>query len=398
VRKEYRRLLVLAFLVLFLSGCNSLKSLKRERAVPGPDVSEAEVVGVPGVRYNFSSKEGVDDFVSDFDALQKGDPPPRPQETVSFLTISGGGDKGAFSAGLLSGWTKRGDRPEFKLVTGISTGALIAPFAFLGSDYDDVLRLYTTADQSVVFNKRGFLTGFFADGLFDTAPLYQLISELVDEEVIRKIAHEYSVNHRWLLIATTNLDAQVPIKWNMGKLASVGTPEAIELFRKVILASASIPGAFPPVMIDVEVNGDRYQEMHVDGGASRQVFLYPAAITRRIKSEYAIRDVDREVYIIRNGDFKPKPSETDRFTVPIVLKTVKQLLLYQGIGDLFEIYVTTQQDNIGYNLAFISSAEFDFPRAESFSKEYMSKLFDYAEDKAANGYPWFNEPFGLSIE
>jgi hypothetical protein len=151
------------------------------------------------------------------------------------------------------------------------------------------------------------------------------------------------------------------------------------------------------VMLDVEVNGNRYQEMHVDGGASRQAFLYPPALTKRMKSEYPIPDVSREAYIIRNADFTPEPSETERFTASIVLKTLKQLILFQGMGDLYEMYVTTQQDNVGYNLAFISD-EFDFPHTKEFGQEYMKQLFDYAESKAADGYPWLNEPFGLSIK
>ena len=384
----------LVFLV-WLTGCSTLE---RVPAVPSEyDFSEVEVVGVPDVRYDIFTKNGINELVSHFHDLQQGYV--RKNNTAAFLSISGGGDNGAFTAGLLNGWTKSGKRPNFRLVTGISTGALIAPFAYLGSDYDATLKdLYTSVTPSDIYRKRNLVEGLFADSLADTEPLYNLISKYVDEDFLKKVAYEYRENRRFLLIGTTNLDSKKPVFWNMGRIAMVGTPEALTLFKKVMLASASIPGVFPPVMLDVEVNGKKYQEMHVDGGANTQAFLYPPALTQKLKEENTFDDqIKREAYIIRNADLSPEGEEVKRRTLPIVLKTVGQLIHTQGVGDLYKMYISTQQDNVGYNLAYIED-DFNFPHPEEFDQAYMKALYDYGEKKATNGYKWFKEPFGLSVK
>ena len=199
----------------------------------------------------------------------------------SLLAISGGGDNGAFGAGVLVGWSESRTRPSFKIVTGISTGALIAPLAFVGPEYDPLLaEMYTTIGQSDIFEKRPVLAGLVSDALADSMPLRNLIAKYVDAKLVARIAEE-SRRGRALVIITTNLDAGVPVIWNIGAIAESGRPEAIGLIRKILLASASIPGFFPPVMFDVTVDGVAHQEMHVDGGASMQTFLYPAALQVR---------------------------------------------------------------------------------------------------------------------
>jgi hypothetical protein len=197
---------------------------------------------------------------------------------LELLAVSGGGDNGAFGAGLLCGWTEAGNRPQFKAVTGISTGALIAPFAFLGSDYDHVLRtVYTSVKPTDIATRRNLLAAIANDGMADNSPLWELISKFVDQSFLDKIAEEHQ-HGRVLLIGTTDLDARQPVMWNMGIIASSKAPGALELFRGILLASAAIPGAFPPKMIRVDVDGKPYEEMHVDGGASTQVFLYPPSM------------------------------------------------------------------------------------------------------------------------
>ena len=171
-----------------------------------------------------------------------------------------------------------GTIPTFKLVTGVSTGALIAPFAFLGGAYYNRLRtLYTTITPSDVMKKIGLYGAVFGDALADTTPLYQLISRYLDERMLADIADAYR-GGRLLLIGTTSLDQQRPVIWNIGAIAATGRPEALTLVHKILLASAAIPGAFPPVLIDVQAGGGTYQEMNVDGGAVAQTFLYPGNI------------------------------------------------------------------------------------------------------------------------
>jgi hypothetical protein len=218
-----------------------------------------------------------------------------------YLAISGGGSNGAFGAGLLCGWTKRGDRPEFEIVTGVSTGALIAPFAFLGPEYDEELeRFYTSVTDADIFELRGTLSGLLSDAVASTAPLRRLIEETVDDEMIAQIAAEHARGRR-LLIGTTNLDVSRPVQWDLGYIASSGMPGAKKLIHDVLLASAAIPILFPPVLIQVEANGARYDEIHVDGGVCNQVFFASLDVNlRRILERLDIKGRP-QLYIIRNG-------------------------------------------------------------------------------------------------
>lgn len=195
----------------------------------------------------------------------------KPAPVSNLLALSGGADDGAFGAGLLVGWSAQGTRPQFDLVTGISAGALIAPFAFLGRAYDDKLAgLFTSYSADQIY-QANILSGLFGgNALADSAPLASLIEHYVDPPLLRRIAEERAKG-RFLLVGTTNLDAQRPVYWDMGKIAARGDRRALELFRKVLLASASIPGIFPPVLIEVEAGGQGYQEMHVETLTSAKV-------------------------------------------------------------------------------------------------------------------------------
>jgi predicted acylesterase/phospholipase RssA len=310
------------------------------------------------------------------------------------VAISGGGDNGAYTAGLMNGWTAAGTRPEFKLVTGISTGALIAPFAFLGSKYDATLKeVYTTISPKDVLESRSFLAGVLSDAMADNAPLWSLTRKTVTADLLKEIAAEYAKG-RFLLIATADLDARRPIIWDMGKIASYGTPEALDLFVSVMIASASIPGGFPPTMIEVEVDGRRYQEMHVDGGTMAQVFAYPASI--RVKEAAAAVGVTRErrLYVIRNARLDAEWSHVERSTMSIAARAVASLIQSQGIGDLYRIYAITQRDGVDFNLTYIPPT-FNVPHKEEFDNEYMRKLYDLGYEFAAKGLAWHKVPPGF---
>jgi hypothetical protein len=306
-----------------------------------------------------------------------------------FLAISGGGDNGAYGAGFLNGWTATGTRPEFKVVTGISTGALIAPFAFLGPKYDYVLqRVYTTTAQKDIFKKRGLKSLVFGDAMADSAPLARVIDSYVTPEFLGEVAAEYAKG-RELLVGTTNLDTLEPVIWNMTAIAASSDPRALTLFRRVLLASASIPGAFPPVMIDVNVDGRQYQEMHVDGGTVAQVFLYPPSFTLTGAPERK-----RVLYIIRNSRMDADWASTERRTMSIAMRSIDSMIRTQGIGDLYRIYATSQRDGLDFNLTYIP-ATFDTPHVEQFGTAYMKSLYDVAFEEAKAGPKWDKYPPGF---
>ena len=384
-------------LVLVLQGCASAPP--RHAAVPAELTAKAEIPEMSGVRYVAGgdmtelSRIAVQSVRIEQALLaEQGHKGPLPPAV--FLAVSGGGDNGAYTAGLLNGWTATGTRPEFKLVTGISTGALIAPFAFLGPKYDALLKtVYTTISPKDVLVPRGLIAGMMSDAMADNAPLWKLTRKSVTLDLLKEIAAEYAKG-RFLLMATVDLDARRGIIWDMGKIASYGTPQALDLFISIMIASASIPGAFPPTMIDVEAGGKRFQEMHVDGGIMAQVFVYPASIL--IAKEGAAAGITRErkLYVIRNSRLDTDWAQVERSTMTIAGRAIASLIHSQGIGDTYRIYAIAQRDGVDFNLTFIPST-FNFPHKEEFDTEYMRKLYDVGFDQGVKGIPWAKTPPGL---
>ena len=275
-------------------------------------------------------------------------------------------------------------------MTGVSTGGLTAPFAFLGPDWDAKLTaVFTMSKQSDIFIKRGITAAIFNDALADTAPLWTLVSRYADETMLAAIAREYA-RGRLLLIGTTDLDARRPVIWNIGAIAASGQPGSLDLFRKILLASASIPAFFPPVMIDVELNGQHYQEMHVDGGAVAQMFLYPPGLAYT----QAFRNAKpREVraWLIRNSRLDPNWTLVERQALTVAGNAIDAMIFYSGANDVNRIYFTTQRDRVDFNLAYIGT-DFTIKSKEPFDPEFMNALYSYARDKARAGYPWAKVP------
>ena len=392
---RFRTLILLA--VILMQGCASVPERK-----PLPE-DLSEMSNVPGFSDNIRFwGDNPPPFLPDWEKMSRAELRAQYHDLVgsehNYLAISGGGANGAFGAGLLIGWSEAGNRPEFTMVTGISTGALTAPFAFLGPAYDTQLReiysLYSTKDLIKVRNKLAVLTG---DAAADTGPLQAVIAKYVDEQMLQAIAKEFRDKGRTLLIGTTNLDAMRPVIWNISRIAISGHPKALELVRKLLLASASIPGAFPPVYIEVEANGQRYDEMHVDGGATNQVFLYPLGIDwKKIIEIFDVKGIP-SAYVIRNSMLAPQYESVKPKLRPIAGRTIDSLIRAQGIGDMHRMYLGTRRDGIDYNLAVIP-ADFREKPKEPFDLEYMGKLFDLGYRRAKQGYPWKKVPPGMDTE
>jgi hypothetical protein len=376
-----------------LGACGSAIRLP---AVPREATSRATVLGVRNERFFYlTDAQAINEEFQAAGARQGGRVAARGavQPVSNFLAVSGGGENGAFGAGLLNGWSETGRRPVFDLVTGVSTGALTAPFAYLGPDYDPKLRaVYTDITLQDVAISRGIISGAFADALADTAPLLATISRYLDEPMLKAIG-EAHMSGRLLLVGTTNLDAQKPVVWNIGAIAASGDPRALDLVRKVLLASAAIPGAFPPVMIDVEVDGEKHQEMHVDGGAFAQAFLYPAALGEMRQARQRRGERVREVHawIIRNARLDPDWAVVQRRTFGIAARAISTMIYTSGFNDVLRLYQRALADGVNFNLAFIG-ADFNQQPPEPFDQAFMRALFDYGLAQGRRGGDWVQRP------
>ncbi len=378
-------------LTVLTSGCSSVP----ERNPLPEELSErAEIPGIPGARFwaDDTPPETDEWFALTREQLKELYPATFATEH-NYLAISGGGQNGAFGAGLLNGWTEAGDRPEFTIVTGVSTGALIAPFAFLGPEYDHILKeVYTGYSTRDIVEPRGTIKTMFSDGATDSTPLQQKLAGYVDEKVMAAIAAEYKKG-RILDIVTTNLDAARPVAWNIGKIAASDSPGALQLIRDIMLASASIPAAFPPVMFDVEADGKLYDELHVDGGATSVLYLYPIGLNFEEMIAHLNVKGKPNVYTIRNGQLRRRWTSVERSTLPIAARSLDALMGSVVMGDMYRIYLATQRDGIDYHLAYIPDS-FTEESTESFDREYMTKLFSLGYEMAKNGYDWHTSPPG----
>ncbi len=308
------------------------------------------------------------------------------------LALSGGGSRGAYGAGLLTGWTAAGTRPEFDVVTGISTGALMATSAFLGPEDDAFLRLYSETSNEDIFEPRGRLGGFLGDAVYDTTPLRNLIAKILDENLLAAVAHEHEKGRR-LYIGTTNLDANVFTIWDMGAIAASGHPDSLQRYRDVVLASASVPGVFPPVYIPVEVGGQRYSQMHGDGSVREAVFYYQfVADPKEALAAVGMRlsDVDTHIYVLHNGqlyaDAKYRPVRAR--TLPIAGAAVAGLMRKNTISSLYRLWVEAVISGANFHLARIPDDVELSDNAINFDPEEMRRLFDVGYQQALNGTAW----------
>jgi hypothetical protein len=317
--------------------------------------------------------------------------PTVPLDQAYYLAISGGGGDGAYGAGLLAGWTKSGTRPPFEVVTGISTGALTAPYAFLGPAYDGKLKeIYTTISDKDVLRSTGPLGALFGSSLTDNSPLKALVAKHVTTELVDKIAAE-NAKGRKLLVGTTNLDAQRPVVWDMTAIAASGNPDRVQLFRDVLVASAAIPGVFPPQLIRVQADGKSYEELHVDGGTTTQAFL--------LSGENSLKEVDkalgfsrkRSLYVIINGTFAPQAEKTEPKTLAIATRSISTLIKNQSIGDVYKMYAQSARDGVSFYLASIP-ADFQEKGKSEFDQAFMRKLYDLGYQAGQGTGAWSRTP------
>jgi predicted patatin/cPLA2 family phospholipase len=385
--------------ILLTSGCASLAP---RNVLPQADAGQIELEGFHNIRFwgDASAREIQAIMMADTPRTDKTETRSssrieRHPPVSNLLAISGGAENGAFGAGLLVGWSDAGTRPTFDLVTGVSSGALIAPFVFLGHDHDGQLReIFTKYGRKDIFtyNVHGLIEG---SALADDTPLARLIEKYVDQTLLQEIARE-RIKGRILLIGTTSLDTQRPVLWDMGRIAMSNNREALGLFRKILLASATLPGVFPPVRIQVRVGGQSYDELHVDGGVTRQVFIAPSIFSVVSHGQKGKPVASPHLYVIRNGKIDPEWQSVSENVVSITQRSISTLIKNQAIGDLYRIYSVTKDEGIEFNLASIP-ADFNQTSDEPFDQKYMIALFNRGYDLGHENYSWVKAPPGLEL-
>jgi Patatin-like phospholipase len=369
----------LSIMGLAIAGCANEPRIAFTEA----DQDAAVPVGMPGnVRYWLDAPASVFENAPIRPVVQKG-------QLNIYLALSGGGGSGAYGAGVLNGWTESGTRPEFTVVSGISTGALIAPFAFVGPRCDAVLRqAYTSGEAEDLLRDPNPLGLLFGTGLYGRGRLRRLVEHYVDDDLLQAIAREDKKGRR-LLVVTTDLDAKRAVIWDMGAIAASGGPNALKLFRDVLAASASIPVLFSPQSIDVEVKGRQFQEMHVDGTVSTPFFTLPDAFV--FGGETIDVGEARRLYVIVNDRVEPNFTMVPQQAEGIAASSLATINRAYTQALLAQTYNFAQREHFSFKLTYVGK-EMPGSGGIGFETEHMLQLYRYGYDKARSGSFWETKP------
>jgi predicted acylesterase/phospholipase RssA len=332
--------------------------------------------------YNFS--EAIRAGILGFENIRIHADDPRPPKSVhdpwrpvtpkgkpSMLAISGGGAGGAFTVGILSAWSELGNRPRFDVVTGVSTGALIAPLAFLGSDYDERLRqlyLSNQAESLIDINWKGL--GILSPGLLRGDAFRRSVENNITPAIMHRIAYEHRAGRR-LLVMTTNLDTQRAVVWNIGAIADSGRADAVVLIRQVLIASASVPGILPPVSIKAVVDGKQIEELHSDGGTSSQFFTLPEQL---IVAQNGSPKENLQIYVIINNALIPEFSMSPSRALPIMGRAYAILMKSQAKQGLMALYNFSQRTGVDLDIAAID-AQVPYSMKNPLDSHYMRTVY-----------------------
>ena len=333
----------------------------------------------PLSRFRFFADDGPEEWLKHLHPRQSSWSATGPR----VLALSGGGEDGAFGAGALVGWTARGDRPDFDLVTGISTGALIAPFAFMGQDYDDVLtQVFTQMDASDIMRLRPF-QAVFSDALYDTTPLAELIAEFTPPAFLQAVAKRYAAGND-LLVVTSELNSARASVWDMGAIAQAGQ---YDLFRSIMRASAALPGLFPPVNLSFESNGKTYSETHIDGGVHMQFLAVPS---------FAFTTPDQKlegghIYVIINNTLNPAPASVRRSALSISQQALTTTGRASALLQVNATQLFARENGLRFSVTSIDpNAGIQYDPSDRFSSTYMNALYQHGTERAQSGSLWTN--------
>jgi hypothetical protein len=400
VLRALARVSFIAVVTFALGACSTLS----RHPVPLDVQDDPSIAGYEEIRYiPLTEPEGIRNGIREAyltETPESYETLPDGSRVYSYLAVSGGGSDGAFGAGILNGWSAQGDRPTFKVVTGVSTGALIAPLAFLGTSYDPQLKeAYTTVNPDRIYIVRRLISILWEEAVADNKPLKDLIAHYITEDVLNEIAQEYAKGRR-LYVASTNMDREEPVIWDLGRIASSSTPGRLELFRSVLVASAAIPSIFPPVLVKVSANGKTYDEMHSDGGVFFQSFFVGSlvdlpALIREAHPDFAGKIVQR-LYVIRNGSTNPDRKQITRGLGSISARAIGTLLKVSGINDLYRLYLSTRDDDVEFRYVSLP-ADYVRTTEKQFDEAEMNRQYELGYKLGSEGIPWQTLPPGYAL-
>ncbi|SJM29082.1 patatin-like phospholipase family protein [Mesorhizobium delmotii] len=371
--------LVAIVLLAFLAGC-----LAPDRIVYGPKAATAaSIQGFSDIRIYADSARKLPEAHAWL-------PIPRHKE-INYLVLSSGGGAGAFSVGALKAWSDNGQRPEFDMVSGVSTGALIAPYAFLGSAYDQPLvDLYTSGVAKELVDADFLPRGLFGASLLKQEPLRKMVERYLTRDILEKIAAEHRKGRR-LFVLTSNLDSQRAVIWNMGAIANSGRPGALKLFQDILIASASIPGVYPAVLIKAEAGAEAFEEMHSDGGSASQILTIPEGWIANSDKGVRPENLKFNMYIIINNALMPEFATTTNNTFAVMARANSTLVKAQTRSALLATYIYAQKNGIQFRVASIDK-QLPYRMTDPFNTDYMRAVYNLGYAKMANGSLWHDRP------
>ena len=311
---------------------------------------------------------------------------------INVLALSGGGSGVAFGAGALVGWTRSGTRPEFQIVTGVSAGALLAPLAFLGPSWDHTVSEAFSGGPTQHLLQSRWIRALFGASVFRGEPLVQLVDRYVTDDMLRAVAAESS-RGRLLLVGTTDLDHERTVIWDMGRIAAEGGERGRRLFRDILVASASIPGVFPPVLIRVREGGLEFDEMHVDGSTTAPFFISPE--TGPMSPEELRAFEGATVYVMVNGQLGGSTVTTPVRTVSIFRRGVDAALESSSRA---AVEVALSVSNQAEMTLRVSEIPDDYPYTGwlDMGRANMGALFEFGARCAAQNGLWDSAAHALS--
>jgi hypothetical protein len=374
-------------------GCTTLRE-SREKIPPGP--TEVLDRDHPDESLNPLDAGALQQAAEQLRRARKpGNPPDRKYRV---LVVSGGGIYGAFPAGVLTGWTEAGTRPTFDVVTGISTGALIAAVAFLGPADDPLLReLYTQVENKDIFVIRKPVRSIFSESIADSSPFEERMRCVVTPDKLRRVAAEHAKGRR-LYVGTTNLATRRLVVWDMGAIAARGTPESEKLFEDVLLASSAVPGFFAPRRIDVDIDGRTVEELHVDGGVSRSMFFRPPYVPPGQREGFGPNSLyDSDLYVLVAGKLYADSDAVKPRALAIAGSAITSLLYSQARGDIDRLFNYAVLTGMNFRLGAIPQ-EFEMSnQALKFDRAEMTRIFEEGRRLGREQKFWNSQPPALDV-